>query len=208
MAGDITAALRKHQESDPILGGFFRALHTFADRTIDEFFADTPGLPYPVVALERDKRSRRGYYTERDGYALVHRINLNPYALHNGAQAAETLAHELVHLWQAHVGRPMQRNYHGAEFHVRMAEYGIETQGKLGTHVRYIDVTWPNWMVENADLQLEDYILPGEETKPKRILFKHVCPDCGATFRNRNELEVLCLRCSVPFEVVNGTEGG
>jgi len=155
---DITTALRAHQEADPILGGLFRALHTFADRTIDEFYHDTPDLPYPVVAMEKDRRSRRGYYTDRDGYALVHRINLNPYCLRNGAEAAETLAHELVHLWQSHVGRPIKRNYHSAEFHQRMAEYGIETTGKLGTHVSYLDVTWPNWMVTNEDLQLENYI--------------------------------------------------
>lgn len=204
----ITEALRKHQEDDPVLGGLFRALHTFADRTMGEFFADTPSLPYPVVAMERDKSTRRGYYTDRDGYALVHRINLNPYCLRNGAEAAETLAHELVHLWQSHVGRPIKRNYHGAEFHLRMAEYGIETSGKLGAHIRYADVTWPNWMETNADLELEKYILPGKETKQQRKLFKHVCPDCGASFRNRNELAVLCLTCSVPFEVVNSPEGG
>jgi hypothetical protein len=203
----ITTVLRRHQEGDLILGGLFSALHTFADRTIDEFFADTPSLPYPVVALEPDRKGRRGYYTERDGYALVHRINLNPFALTNGEDAALTLAHELVHLWQAHIGRPMVRNYHSAEFHQRMAEYGIETTGKAGTFSGYIDVTWPNWIEENADLELEKYILPGkEESRPKRKLFKHVCPDCGASFRNRNELAVLCLDCSVPFEVVNGPE--
>ena len=207
---NITAALAAHQEMDPILGSFFKALHTFAIRTIDEFYKDTPGMPYPVIALEADRRSRRGYYTERDGYALVHRINLNPFALANGEEAAFTLAHELVHLWQHHIGKPMVRNYHGADFHQRMAEYGIETEGKAGTFMRYVDVTWPNWMEENADLKLEKYLLPGHEekatTKHKRKLFKHVCPDCGASFRNRNELQVLCLICSVPFEVVNGPE--
>lgn len=203
---DIVAALRAHQEEDPILGGLFCALHTFVDRTIDEFYSDTPELPYPVVALEADRRSRRGYYTERDGYALIHRINLNPFCLSNGAEAAETLAHELVHLWQAHIGEPMVRNYHGARFHQRMAEYGLETTGKLGQIVGYTDATWPNWMTTNEDLHLESYILPGKTERPKRILFKHVCPDCGASFRNRNELAVLCLTCSVPFEVVNGPE--
>lgn len=203
---DISAALAAHQEMDPVLGPFFTALHTFVIRTIDEFYSDTPGLPYPVLALEPDRKGRRGYYTERDGYALVHRINLNPYALRTGEDAAHTLAHELVHLWQSHIGAPMVRNYHGEQFHQRMADYGIETTGKLGTFSRYIDTTWPNWLVENADLELEKYILPGKDEKPKRKLFKHVCPDCSASFRNRNELAVLCLDCSVPFEVVNRPE--
>lgn len=206
---DITQALRDHQSNDPILGSFFKALHWFAIRTIDTFYQDTPGMPLPVIALEQDRRSRRGYYTERDGYALVHRINLNPFALHNGEEAAFVLAHELVHLWQAHIGRPMVRNYHGADFHQRMAEYGIETAGKAGRFVKYLDITWPNWLEENSDLKLERYILPGNDGKArqhKRKLFKHVCPDCSTSFRNRNELEVLCLKCNVPFEVVNGPE--
>jgi hypothetical protein len=204
----ITLALRRHQEQDEVLGPFFKALHTFADRTIDEFFSDTPDLPYPVVAMEKDRVGRLGYYTERDGYALIHRINLNPYALSNGEQAAETLAHELVHLWQAHVGRPIKRDYHSAEFHQRMAEYGIETSGKKGRHIRYIDITWHNWMEENSDLELWRYSLPGKESRQtKRKLLKHQCPDCGASFRNRNELAVLCLTCSIPFEVVNLEQG-
>jgi len=199
---DITASLRAHQEKDPILGDFFAALHTFADRTMDEFYADTPGMPHPVVAMEQDRVNRLGYYTQRDGYALVHRINLNPYAHTDGEQAAETLAHEIVHLWQAHVGRPIKRDYHGVEFHQRMAEYGIETTGKRGKHVRYIDITWPNWMEMNADLELGRFSLPGKgKQRSRRLLLKHVCPDCGASFRNRVPLEALCLACNVPFEV-------
>lgn len=198
--------LRQHQESDPVFGDFFTALHAFADRTAAEFFSDTPDLPHPVVALEPDRKDRRGYYTAKDGYTLVHRINLNPVVLRNGEEAGETLAHEMVHLWQAHVGRPMERNYHGSEFHARMRQYGIETRGKGGDHVRYIDVTWPNWLVENSDLNLEKFQLPGKGVKPKRKLWKHRCPDCGANFRNRNELSVLCLNCVVPFEIVEDSE--
>lgn len=201
---DITAILRTHQEADDVLGGLFKALHTFADRTIDEFFGDTPDLPYPVVAMEKDRSSRLGYYTLRDGYTLVHRINLNPYALKNGLEAAETLAHEMVHLWQAHVGRPCQRNYHGSEFHARMAMYGIHTEGKLGRHHGPIegDTTWSDWLERNRDLELDKYVLPGADQEPKRRLLKMQCPECGNSFRNRNPLNVLCLDCNIEFELV------
>lgn len=199
---DITMRLRAHQEADPTLGRLFGALHTFADRTIERFFEDTPDLPYPVVAMEKDRRNRLGYYTSQDGYTLVHRINLNPFALKTGEQAAETLAHELVHLWQGHVGRPIKRNYHSSEFHTRMRLYGIETDGKKGTHVRYIDSTWPNWLVENEDLNLAKFILPGSDQDEPRKMTKHQCPDCGVSFRSRRTLAVMCLDCTVPFEIV------
>jgi hypothetical protein len=54
---------------------------------------------------------------------------------------------------------------------------------------------------KNRDLHLDKFILPGEDAKPTRQLIKHICPDCMATFRSRRELSVLCLDCSVPFEI-------
>lgn len=208
MATDITTMLRTHQEGDELLGGLFRALHTFADRTIDEFYQDTPDLPYPVVCMEKDRRNRLGYYTIRDGYTLVHRINLNPYSLKNGVEAAETLAHEMVHLWQAHVGRPCQRNYHSAEFHARMALYGIETHGKRGHHRGYCEDVWAQWMARNSDLELDKYILPGADQTPRRQLTKFACPDCGFSFRTRREdAYVICMNddCNVPMEPANSS---
>lgn len=198
--------LRQHQEQDESLGAFFKALHTFADRTRMRFFQDTPDLPYPVVALEPDRKDRKGYYTLKDGYTLIHRINLNPVVLRNGAEAAETLAHEMVHMWQAHVGRPMERNYHGAEFHARMRVFGIETKGKRGDHLGYFDETWENWLDANADLSLEKFLLPGTGAEPKRRLLKHMCPVCGNNFRNRNELSVLCMDDMIPYELVDESE--
>lgn len=203
----ITSTLRRHQEQDESLGPFFKALHVFADRTAARFFGDTPDLPHPVVALEPDRKDRRGYYTSKDGYTLVHRINLNPVVLRDGEEAAETLAHEMVHLWQYHVGRPMERNYHSAEFHARMRLYGIETSGKRGEHVSYLDDTWTNWMQSNADLRLPEFQLPGVGAEPSRKLLKHMCPDCGNNFRNRNALNVMCLDCTVPYELVDEWEG-
>lgn len=197
---DITMQLREHQAEDPVLGELFKALHTFADRTVEEFFYDTPDLPHPVVAMEKDRASRRGFYTVRDGYTLIHRINLNPYALRDGEDAARTLAHELVHLWQQHVGRPCKRNYHSAEFHARMAEYGITTTGKRGTFVE-AGGRWEAWMVENEDLKLASFILPGTDQKPKRNMPKQSCPECGQGFRTRRELNVICGDCMVPMEL-------
>lgn len=206
MATDITTMLRQHQEEDELLGGLFKALHTFADRTMEEFYSDTPTMPYPVVAMEKDRANRLGYYTTKDGYTLVHRINLNPYSLKTGTEAAETLAHEMVHLWQAHIGRPCLRNYHGADFHQRMAHYGILTKGKRGHHTGYDESgTWPAWMKRNEDLELDKYVLPGADQQPKRKLLKFACPECDFSFRTRRaDAYVVCMNedCGVPMELV------
>lgn len=206
-AKSMTEMLREHQEADPTLGNFFAALHTFADRLYERFYEDVPDMPRPVVAMEEDRRSRKGYYTARDGYALVHRINLNPFTLRNGAEAAETLAHEIVHLWQEHVGRPCQRNYHGAEFHERMALYGIDTSGRLGYHRGYVDDTWQGFMDECADLDLASYVLPGMDAKAPRRMLKLQCPGCGNSVRNRREISIVCGDCDVPFVLVQDAKG-
>ena len=203
----VVELLRKHQEADPMLGQFFAALHTFADRLYEHFYSEYPDLPRPVVALEKDRSNRRGYYTEKDGYTFVHRINLNPFTLRNGVEAAETLAHEIVHLWQAHVGRPCVRNYHGAEFHAQMALYGIETHGRLGYHRGYIDSTWADFMATCDDLDLASYVLPGMDAKAPRKMLKLQCPECGNSVRNRREISILCGDCLVPFELVQDAKG-
>lgn len=194
----VVELLRAQQELDLELGPFFTALHTFADRTIEEFFYDTPELRHPVICVEKDRASRLGYYTVRDGYTFVDRINLNVHALRTGADAAETLAHEIVHMWQAFVGKPCKRNYHGKEFHDRMAMYGIKTEGKLGKHTGYTSGQWQAWMEENADLELDKFILPGTERQPTRKMLKQQCP-CGYSFRTRVFRDASCNECGQAY---------
>lgn len=198
----VVRVLREAQERDPVLGPLFQALHTFADRLREEFFSDEPKMPHPVIAMEKDRGKRLGYYTERDGYLLLHRINLNPYALRTGSDAAETLAHEMVHLWQWVIGRPCKNNYHGREFHEKMAEMGIISTGRNGYHADF-EERWLTWMtVDNHDLGLPHFILPGMDAEPTRKMKKLQCPECGNSFRNRRVINVLCMDCDAPFELV------
>lgn len=200
----MAQVMRNHQEADPVFGPLFSALHTFVDRTIEEFYYDTPELPHPVIAMEKDRSGRVGYYTVKDGYTLIHRINVDPWKLRNGEEAAEVVAHELIHLWQQYVGRPIKRNYHSAEFHSRMALYGIQTAGKAGKHTGYTTGRWQAWMEENEDLQLGMFQLPGmDKQQPNRPgLMKHLCVGCRASFRSRKELKVKCIPCNIQFQVV------
>lgn len=198
----LVEALRQYQETDVPLGPFFQAMHAFIDRTLEEFFYDTPLIDHPVIGMQKDRRSRFGFYTTKDGYALANRINLNPYAHKTGLEVAETCAHELVHLWQAHVGRPCNHNYHNDEFHRRMSTMGIRTEGRNGKHVGYTTGQWQAWIEENEDLRLGEFILPGMDPEPKTVkMFKHTCPGCKASFRGRKPLDVTCNKCNEIFQV-------
>lgn len=204
-------ALRQHQEADPVVGKFFQAMHTFADRTVTRFFSDAEQMRtvFPVLAFEELRHDRRGVYRPKDGYTLEHSITLNPYALADGEEAAEVLAHELVHLWEHVTGNVGADNYHGAPFHDRMARMGILTEGRHGKHVGRQSVdgepVWENWLVENEDLNLARFKLDGYERKARRRLLKWACPDCGFSFRTRQaDVAVVCMMddCAVPVERV------
>lgn len=202
----INTLLREHQEADETFGALFKALHTFVDRTLERFFEDTPGMPHPVVALEKVRTSCRGEYHPKDGRMLEHCIVVDPFKCSNGEEAAEVLAHELVHAWQFAVQRLPERNYHNSEFHNRLGLMGIMSSGKRGHHVGYIEGdVWPLWLKENSDLLLAQFILPGTDEE-KRQLLKYACPDCGFSFRTRRQdVNVICMveDCAVPMEEVD-----
>lgn len=200
--------LQDHQENDPEFGAFFKAMHTFAGRTLERFFDDTPGMPHPVLRFEPVRASCKGKYEPKDGLALNDSITIDPFKCETGVDAAEVLAHELVHEWQHHVGRLPERNFHNAEFHARLGLMGIHSTGKTGRHIGYMEIedtegVWEAWLRKNEDLQLAKFILPNEEQG--RQLLKYQCPACHFSFRSRREdVKVLCMmeECEAEMELV------
>lgn len=198
---DLAVSLRAHQEAHETLGGLYRALHTFADRLIERFFSDVE-MPQIVLSMEKTRRNRLGHYRPSDGYLLVHTINLNIYTMKTGLQAASTLAHELVHAWQVMDGHPCEKNYHGTDFHEKMAELGIETVGPRGMHKRETDA-WLNWMEENSDLKLDKFLMPGINQRARRQLNLFHCEcDGGNPIRSRKWLDVTCNECGQEYQYV------
>lgn len=190
--------LRYRQVQDETYGPLFDALYAFADRTLTRFFDDVPDIPAVVLTMERDRYGRAGFFTPMNGALLRNVINLNPFGLRDGKEAAETIAHELVHHWQTYVGASTD---HDEEFHqTMMTLYGISTHGSEGRHGGH-DERWDEWMEENADLGLERFLLPGMNARAPRRMKKHVCPECLASFHSRTEMYVLCGKCRKRFVI-------
>lgn len=160
-------AIRDHQEADPQLGPLYVALYAFAHRTSEHFF----GAPLrPLLSFEDLRRNRRGRYMRVDSYGFAHAITLNPFALKTGEDAAETLAHELVHMWlEVRDGTVFDGAVtivtHGPAFHEHMHAMGLMTEGPHGECKSHGMVdgepVWANWLVENEDLGLGRFILGG-----------------------------------------------
>lgn len=180
------------QRADEILGPLYSTLYELEGRLHFEFFYDAPGIPAPVIMLEELPNRKRGcFWPKHDGTGLRNVIVLNPHAHANCLELAQTLAHEMVHMWEQHTGQPCTNNVHTDTFHERMwSIFGIRTTGADGRHTN-VDDRWSIWLTEQ-DLALETWILPGADRKAPRRMWKHTCPNCGASFHARTEMDVAC----------------
>jgi hypothetical protein len=153
----LAKAIRTHQYHLPETGTWWRTIHKFLERTLDEFWYST--TPYPVLSME--ETDGLSHYDSMNGMGLRHVIVLNHQRIRDGEHAAELLAHELVHLHQDIIGVPTVFNIHTEEFHSLMfTTYGIATHGANGVHTGYTG-RWEEWLEENLDLGLGKFKFGG-----------------------------------------------
>lgn len=90
-------------------------------------------LPNCMIILKKSSRAHGHYGPQRfqsigdDGEpVVVDEIALNPHTMRRPAKAVlSTLAHEMVHLWQYHFGKPSRNGYHNKEWADRMDDIGL-----------------------------------------------------------------------------------
>lgn len=88
-------------------------------------------LPPCLITLQRKKRAL-GFFAGRrfrsvDGTIITDEIALNPatFAQRGAKKVLSTLAHEMVHQWQQHYGKPSRTGYHNAEWAAKMLQIGL-----------------------------------------------------------------------------------
>lgn len=114
--------------------------HTQLDRYAASMWAKFwPNLDMPevVITLAR-KNQAAGWYcpdrlSTRDG-KMADEIALNPQYVFERSRAdvVSTIAHELVHLWQQHYGKPGKRTYHNRQWADEMKRIGLQPVGHDG----------------------------------------------------------------------------
>lgn len=201
------ALIRLGQCEAPPFADLFRRLYKFVRLSTVEFFADTPGMPIPVLTLEALPGNKRlAMYVPQDTTTLKHVIKLDPYKAHTAHDLCEPLVHEMVHMWEAHCGYPQAENYHHDRFHERMVEMGIATKGRHGRHVGYEGEVWEDWMIECGHLRLMDFVLPGTDAQPRKRLVKYTCTTCGFSFHvRRRGMVVMCNGSALGGEPLHDT---
>jgi len=88
-------------------------------------------LPNCLITLQRSKKSYGYFCGDRFGRAdgtLTDEIALNPTHFRDRPQeeVLATLAHEMVHLWQHHFGKPGRGRYHNREWAEKMKAIGLQ----------------------------------------------------------------------------------
>lgn len=193
----------------------FRAYERLYKYFNDALFAGA--LPACVLNFSRHSNTLGFFAPERwsRGQDVRHEISLNPATLklRTPEQVCSTLAHEMVHLWQAEHGKPSRAGYHNKEWAERMKSIGLmpsttgepggETTGQKMTH--YVIAGGP---FERAFAAMPHEYFPwlcaaeepGTEKKKSANKVRYSCPECEARVWGKPDLSIRCNECRVDFE--------
>lgn len=95
-------------------------------------------LKAPLLNFSRKAKAEGFFAPDRWGRAetKTHEISINPTVISRmtALQIAQTLVHEMVHLWQQDFGTPSRSGYHNTEWASKMDEVGLtpSSTGKPG----------------------------------------------------------------------------
>ena len=201
----------------PITSTEYAGLQTAYDFFNGRLFGGT--LPQCLVTLQRVKRAE-GYFwpqqfRHRRGDQKTDEIALNPdvFERRTDEQVLSTLVHEMVHLWQAHHGKPGRRGYHNQQWADKMKGVGLQPSHtgqpggrETGEHmsdyvmkggvfaVAYAELAGGGWALNwNATPALRNGGKPG---RPKQTRVKFSCPGCGLNVWGKPDARVACVDCS------------
>jgi hypothetical protein len=192
------------------------AYHFFNERL---FSSQLPGC---IITFQRKARAR-GYYSRgrfglREGSGVVDEIALNPqyFRGRTDAEILSTLAHEMVHLQQAHFGAPSATPTHDTEWADMMTAIGLipsatgrpggARTGRSMTH--YIEAVGPfdravhELLADGRVVHVVDRVDPAIaalRTVKKNSKSPFCCPGCGATIWGKPTTNVICGGCMKPL---------
>ena len=179
-------------------------------------------LPACLITLRQKKGRKRlflGWCRQSPEDQKADEIALDIALFHQRttAETLSTLAHEMVHLWQFHCGKPGKNGYHNRQWAEKMHEIGLcpTSTGVIGgkeTGTKITHVIVPDGLfdrvtkecLEHAALlwAIPDQSVAKKETKQGKRQ-KYECPECGLIAYARFDAAIICGEDSVelrPFE--------
>jgi predicted SprT family Zn-dependent metalloprotease len=195
-------------------------------------------LPNCLITLQRSKKSYGYFCGDRFGRAdgtLTDEIALNPTHFRDRPQedVLATVAHEMVHLWQHHFGKPGRGRYHNKEWAEKMRSIGLQptSTGKDGgaeigdvmDHIIVADGSFDRTvrkmlargLVVSWTEQPEKHTAPDDEAgddedskskSGKRV--RYVCPHGDMKAWAKHGAKLICGEHMEPMEVNQPTPRG
>lgn len=199
-------------------------IHTGFDYAYEHFnrglFEGT--LPNCVITLQR-KRRAYGYFANKSWVdatdeIVTDEIALNPdhFKTRPLNKVLSTLVHEMVHLQQAHFGKPGKNGYHNKQFASLMDRIGLTTVGRdkksIGRRISHVIVpAGPfdqvcteliesgfslSWLTNNQTDNLENPDDPAASRK-RASKTKFTCPQCPQNAWAKHDSRLMCGYCEV-----------
>ena len=183
-----------------------------------ELFAQK--LPFCLITLQR-KANCRGYFAgarfkHRNGTGVADEIALNPatFEQRDSRSILSTLAHEMVHLWQYHVGTPGKGGYHNKEWAemmltIDLKPVSLDQPGKMTGNKVTHEIVPEGWFDRVCAKLLErgiqiDYVEAwtegGKDKAAKKLKVKYSCPECGVNAWGKADLRLICGECDQDME--------
>jgi len=194
-----------------------------------ELFGGT--LPPCLITMQR-RSGAYGYFSgERfaslaDPKEVTDEIALNPvhFATQKPDEVLSTLAHEMVHLWQHHYGKPPRKGYHDRQWAAKMHEIGLiptatgEPGGKetgqkvthcIEKHGRYAHAV-KKLLAEHPAILYHDRTGEDDTIRKKKAASKtkYTCPSCGLNAWAKPEVSLICGNCQKSMQTENIEEEG
>lgn len=123
-------------------------------------------------------------------------------------KVAETLLHEMVHLYNLQVGvQDTSRGgtYHNKKYKEAAEKHGltVEKDAKYGWTKTSLNDEAEQFVGQYSEKKFELFRKPIPKIKgksSKQSSRKYVCPGCGCIIRATKEVHVICADCDLEFE--------
>jgi predicted SprT family Zn-dependent metalloprotease len=178
-------------------------------------------LPDCLITLKRDQTNRLGHYqpmvvrhrvdkTATDEIAL----NIASFPYRSDIQILSTLAHEMVHLWQEHLGEAPRKAYHDKQWGRKMKEIGLhpsntgepggkETGQKMSHYVIEggpFDCACQALLSSGYKINWQMELEQPEEKERKKSKVKYTCSSCEQKAWAKPGISLMCGDCMEAME--------
>lgn len=191
-------------------------------------------LPPCLMTLQRKGANVRGYFSaERFGHlggARADELAMNPMHFRSRTviDVLSTLVHEMVHVWQSHLGKPGRGGYHNKEWATKMKAVGLHPSSTGGPGGKEVGDRMTHYIVDGGPFATQaslllakgyrlswaedglDQVPPGGDDdgdgdgkpapKDKSNRIKYTCSGCAINAWGKPNIKLVCGDCMLAFE--------